>query len=285
MKRASPTFWGVFSAHRLLSRAVILAAIAVVTTACEDDVYVIDGPSNCRVRGNSVFIANAFFVQHTLPHKCPLMIFDPTWPPQGRGEWYEAVETVPVATGVPENTIVYTNIYDAAGGNKRAMENPLARWNETLRADISGTYNAGSVPPGCLGCVLSDRAYQTVEVPGSSGGIATAEVQIPYRQAYLASTGGPGNVNEGDWFTVEVSVSSTARQPVEYEWFIDGQSTGPPTQGASSFSDYGHAANTYQRYEVLVTDAEGGQVWTAAHVVRIDPVGSNCGEVDECPPE
>lgn len=265
--------------------ALVAPASVALLVGCQPDVRVIEGPSNCSVSGNGVFISAGFQVQHSLPRKCPILVTQPVWGWGGMGVWYEAIQTVAAGGPVVANTIVFTNIYNASGANKRAMESPLTQWGSVLRADITGTYNAASVEPGCTGCQLNDLAIQTVAVSGSGGGEAVADVRLPYRQAFLAEVDGPGSIGYGEYFTLTASVTSLARLPVTYEWFVGGQSAGPPSQSASSFSDWGNNEGAQQTYQVLVTDVEGGQVWSDPHSVFVSySGGSGCEPwMIECP--
>jgi hypothetical protein len=117
-----------------------------------------------------------------------------------------------------------------------------------------------------MGCEKIDMAYHRVIVYGS---FAAANVRLPYRTQYIIGMDGPESVGEGQYFTVSASVNSLARQPVTYEWFVNGQSAGPASQSASSFSDYGSHPGEHQTYEVLVTDAEGARVRSDPHRVYV----------------
>jgi len=228
----------------------------MILAACSPDQPVVNYESNCVVRGNALFINLHFDIYHSNPRRCPVLFTYPVWLQGGGFVWYQATQQVAAGT-VPDNTLLYLDIHQA-DGHVQPTNHPLERWGNTLRADIDASYNAGTVEPPCLPCTRDDRAVQTVFVPGQ--GTAQATVMLPYRASYHASIQGPGSVGYGAQFTLQATVNELALQPVTYEWFAGGQSAGPASQSASSFSDYGTHAGENQIYEVLVTDAEGARV-------------------------
>jgi hypothetical protein len=183
---------------------------------------------------------------------------------------YQAVILGPFDGSTVLSTVFYNDaIAQTDGGGSYVFYDE----GDHQRVDAIGQYYAESISIG-LGQVRQDYA---INAPDAVDGYA--EVDLTYVGTGLVA-GGPGTILEGQVFDLTVSPQgNTLVDPIQYEWFRDGESLGDPTT-LRTFRTFITGSGMTVEFEVHGTDANGQLAMSKTWVT----VPANCGN-PPCPPQ